>query len=510
MQKQPSTGKAEWTVLCYLAGQNDLSNDMVLAMNRMKQVGSLSPTGAGSNSSKKVNLLAQFASDGIGIPSQRFYLTKTGRSGRLFDDAVDSRVVSPRVEKDRLGGEYSGAPAALLDFIRWGVDHYPARHYMLVISGHGSGVEEDFLAPAENGQDAISLVELRAVLLEAKERIGKKVDLVGMDTCLMSMGEVCLMLRSSTDYLVGSEGFEPNSGWPYHKILGYLVNCSRMGRPVRPEDLARTVVTRYITYYKDYVTSGVSSHMAACRLNEANRFFDRLDELGDVLSRHLQIEPIRDALLLSHWEAQGYKGDHYVDVFDLGSRLLMRLKHLGHILKRSARTRLVHSSIEETIEAASRVRHAIRHGSGGMVVKSQVYGPAFQYSNGVSIYFPWAWVSDRYVNISQVLQEKALNRPDSRYPGRSRGWEPFLRRYVEATRRAPRFARHHRLPPGPETVQGEGSASAGPQGAILPGQRFVEPFTRFEQVARLNEIGSMKNPPLWYDGDRVIQAIRES
>jgi hypothetical protein len=40
-----------------------------------------------------------------------------------------------------------------------------------------------------------------------------------MDSCLMSNAEVCCEVAEHADYLVASEGWVANAGWPYHRVL---------------------------------------------------------------------------------------------------------------------------------------------------------------------------------------------------------------------------------------------------------------------------------------------------
>jgi hypothetical protein len=110
----------------------------------------------------------------------------------------------------------TGDPMTLLEFIFWGINNFPATHYMVVLAGHGSGAIDDFLLKDENARDSLTLHELRDVFELVKKKLrGKKLDILGMDSCLMSMAEVYYQLVGSVDYLVGAEGFEPSGGWPY-------------------------------------------------------------------------------------------------------------------------------------------------------------------------------------------------------------------------------------------------------------------------------------------------------
>jgi hypothetical protein len=56
-------------------------------------------------------------------------------------------------------------------------------------------------------------------LLKNKKGEPLQIDIVGMDSCLMSMAEVAHELRGSVKYMISSESFGPQSGWPYGRII---------------------------------------------------------------------------------------------------------------------------------------------------------------------------------------------------------------------------------------------------------------------------------------------------
>ena len=101
---------------------------------------------------------------------------------------------------------------------------------MVILAGHGAGTEEDFLlrdetTPAKKGirpsnpTSSLSMRELQKVFEKVKEELKIKIDILGMDVCLMSMIEVCYELNGLVEYLVSSESYSPTAGWPYRQIL---------------------------------------------------------------------------------------------------------------------------------------------------------------------------------------------------------------------------------------------------------------------------------------------------
>ena len=123
-----TNNKKKWTVMVYMAGDNSLDQNGLDDLSEMKKVGS----------TNDINVIAQFDRAQPGIPTRRFYLKK----GTTIDaDAVQS-----------LGETDTGDPAALIDFIKWGANSYPADHYMLVLWNHGQGWDDTDIYADERGK----------------------------------------------------------------------------------------------------------------------------------------------------------------------------------------------------------------------------------------------------------------------------------------------------------------------------------------------------------------------
>jgi hypothetical protein len=261
---------AGWLVLAYLAADNDLEGELLADLAEMERVGSTPGV---------VEILAQVdrargqdTSKGNWYGTRRYYVTR----------GSDRRKINSRLLAD-LGPTNTGDPGVLESFIRFGAQRYPARSTALVLLNHGSGfyVPPEMLsreekvpghdpssptarrrrrrpifhttrerlletAPQSRGiayddgaADCLDNQELKRVLATAHRVLGRKVDVVGMDACLMTMIEVAYQLRDHAQVLVGSEETEPGPGWPHAAILGDLT-----ARPsIMRAELGATVVT---------------------------------------------------------------------------------------------------------------------------------------------------------------------------------------------------------------------------------------------------------------------------
>jgi hypothetical protein len=111
-------------------------------------------------------------------------------------------------------------PENLSNFLEWGIKQYPAKHYAVVIGGHGAG----FLGCVTNGErrKMMRLPQLR----EALENSGAKPDLVVFNSCLMSSLETLTELSGTTPIVVGSQGPEHGLGMPLAQWATQLSKAS--------------------------------------------------------------------------------------------------------------------------------------------------------------------------------------------------------------------------------------------------------------------------------------------
>lgn len=220
----PPQTQAKWTILVYSAADNDLTDYQVDDIKEMETVGSDAHT----------NLVAQ-VDQGGDVGAARYLLQKS---------SDPSQISSPKVQD--LGATNMADPNQLADFIQWGMKRYPAEHTMVVISDHGNGwrgaVQDD------SHQGWMSCGMIREGFEKAQAATGKKIDVLGMDACLMASTEFAHEMKDVADYLVVSEQTEGGDGWNYSKILNpemlnNLKSMQTMKINVEPRQLAVLGVT---------------------------------------------------------------------------------------------------------------------------------------------------------------------------------------------------------------------------------------------------------------------------
>ncbi|MBW1976006.1 MAG: hypothetical protein JRI45_10640 [Deltaproteobacteria bacterium] len=232
--------KAKWTVMVYMAGDNNLDTAALRDIAEMARVGS--STKPADKSSDKVNILVQLdrANDFL---TRRFFIT---RGGGYRKDCIET------FEETN-----TGDPKILENFMLWAMEKYPANRYFLILWNHGGGWWEDprrsIAYDDSSDGDALDNGELKATLFSITKKLvgdpargGRPMDILGMDACLMNMVEVAYQLKDCVYVMVGSEEEEPFDGWPYDKVLQVLKN--RPGR--HPKTMGKEIVREYIKSYR--------------------------------------------------------------------------------------------------------------------------------------------------------------------------------------------------------------------------------------------------------------------
>ncbi len=265
--------EAAWTVLVYMAGDNNLTDEMAWGLQELKKKAAELEARRGRSAKDRINVVAHF--DPRGSRSRRYdFVPRSDINDPPppADKDGDLHLYESMIYTRRGNGAGNGrAPNPLDAFVSEQVSGLPrAKRYLLVLSGHGSGAVGDFLNDSDPAT-SLSIPELARILdaarraYEQKHGTKPRIDILGMDSCLMSNAEVCFEIREHADYLVASEGWVANAGWPYHRVLeAFLAGGTHADDSSAA--VAGRIATNYSAFYKDYEISGISTDIAVCRL----------------------------------------------------------------------------------------------------------------------------------------------------------------------------------------------------------------------------------------------------
>ena len=238
-----------------------------------------------------------------------------------------------------------------------------------------------------SGGDALDNRELRVVLAGIRDLLGRKIDLLGMDACLMNMVEVAWQLRDSVEVIVGSEIEEPFDGWPYAEILARLTARPRQDAAA----LARWIVRSYLASYRGKDETVTQSALDLSRIGAVTT---GIDALSEILLAALET----DAKLIraAREKSPRFYDDHYID-------LLCFVKNL-----RKRADGELRSKAEELIAA-------LKPGKGRLILSEGKIGQEVRGTGGLSIYFPADPINPAYRDLD--------------FCGACR-WRAFLERYL--------------------------------------------------------------------------------
>lgn len=121
-----------------------------------------------------------------------------------------------------------GSERAFSDFLKFGLEKYPAEQTAVVFWNHGGGSAVGVCSDALNGNDFLTLSEISSAL----ESVGlkKKLSFVGFDACLMANYETARILAPYAEKMIASEELEPSGGWDWKKTLENLSDLTEIAK----------------------------------------------------------------------------------------------------------------------------------------------------------------------------------------------------------------------------------------------------------------------------------------
>ncbi len=288
--------------------------------------------------------------------------------------------------------------------------------------------------------------------------------ILGFDSCLMSMLEIGYELKDVARTIIASEGNLPNAGWGYVPMFEKLISTLAEHTSEKMRDsstsvknAAKCLVEGFIEKQKKYAIGGRSVDLAAWDLDEVETVVAALSDLAVCLTEKLNLpklkkdgtlsaddifvyEELKKIILQSHIECQTFMHNQCVDLKDFCERLALECNCLAEHLTRAG---IKSSAFEEIRTKSGEVVKAV----GRCVLKSGFCGDEYQFSNGISLYFPWtgqafAATHFKYRYLKFVRGEKshqsetdaaqnanrAENEEQETGPGKS--WDDFLFYYL--------------------------------------------------------------------------------
>ena len=275
----PEPTQAERTVLIYLSGENNLTQDSQYPGESYMDF-DMEEILEGSYKLNNNQHLICFI-DSVGKDNKPYFIeVANGKAKEVY-----------RYESDF----YASDPAKFREVLQYTIDNYPAKEYGLVLWGHASGwiVHNDSVPNVlkarevtrgfgkDEGWDTNGSSKWMNItqMAQALETI-PKLKFIFADCCNFMCAEVGYELRNCAEYLIGSPAEIPGEGAPYHLMIEKLFSTS----PSFYNDICNCYYDYFIEAYtdpdyRDWDLAGYSVPLSTFRLDQMENLADATKQL---------------------------------------------------------------------------------------------------------------------------------------------------------------------------------------------------------------------------------------
>ena len=326
----------------------------------------------------------------------------------------------------------------VIDTARWAITKYPAKKYAIIFWNHGLGCLDpiqdknktthlqpynDFwrLAPLLGPQSteqhpgeylsralAHSIPADRSILFDDERNTylsneglntalktiseellgGKKIDLIGMDACLMGMIEIADQIKDYAAYFVASEEFEFAQGWPYGDIIGKIIAQPTMN----PKDLGKLIVNEFGAHYSNRTSYFT---LACIDLSYIQSIKECIHALSQTLLVAKKTDPERMRLFIqqARCQALSFSLSDYVDTHSFCKELIKLSTYvLDNPRNKTTPTPQISIDVLKKIQALTTQITSLIN----TAVVANTTGRYLSRAGGLSIYFPQRIIDRSY------------------------------------------------------------------------------------------------------------------
>lgn len=429
--------------MIYMAGDNNLSDDMITSINEIRTALSQARDGiCGFSYKSDVTIIVEYDTAFPTADSKRYIFSKKG-------------------EAETSKQETSNTCEAIKELVKTGLTEHKADKYALIISGHGDAFQGKTLLVDEHPPGIATVQELRKNISEVlSDNELEKLDILCFEGCVMNTLEVMYEFIGLADVWVGSQGSIPNYAWDYRNITKDLINSSK---PLDNDEFVKIIIESTKSFHSKYSFGGRSVDISACDLNKLESFVKDLGEIMLLLNYALLLpilditakgdkdnsknafdfmkHPILRMLLSAHWKSQTFMRNQAVDLLDFidifGKACKNYAEETQSMIKKSADLRYLPQILNLFFSLVSdKCQNLINHTKANKLVLSGMStGLDFHYANGISLFFPWTI-------LAFLMTEENYVGSDSKKEGLSftktltgKLWVTFLAHFIILTER---------------------------------------------------------------------------
>src|SRR5689334_1957277 len=263
--------KQKWTVMVYLAGDNNLTANCITVLQQLEAV----------NYDDSVCVLACFDSNTPWPKGSRYLAVNCRR--RKVQNGLNWEIHNDLIPPDERGHgfrppSFCDGAASLTDgqrmkrpevaeglrrFLNWAMkQNARSERYMLILYGHGPVVAGQSFLARDNPPSSLLLGDLKKILSEYFTPEAK-LDILACQNCVMNGIETAYEVRDQVKYMIGSQGLVLASGWPYEKIIGGLVE--KRDRPT--SEIVTMLLKACAKNLLDFSVMDRSSEQSVCNVD---------------------------------------------------------------------------------------------------------------------------------------------------------------------------------------------------------------------------------------------------
>lgn len=299
--KVKGPNELSWTIMYYVDADNNLEEAL---MHDLNEIESVNFAGQNVKVIALVDRISGYTSIDDGWSDTRAF--EIGYDSDGYDEELSKstkRIAIPGLNITT-SSEIEinmGDPDTLSTFISFCKTEYPADNYMLLFTNHGNGWRSEEnpvnlpykeLCNDDTDNDVLYMSEVRQGISAALSS-GEKLDIVGIDACLMGMVEVAYELKDVADILVASPELVHAFGYPYTAIFNKVKNFDG---DLTPVSLATIFVEEFSEAYTEgnavdnviegqaYLSTDPDHTLSAIDLSKITAVKDAIDSLAVDLS----------------------------------------------------------------------------------------------------------------------------------------------------------------------------------------------------------------------------------
>ncbi len=338
----------EWLIIYYGAGDNNLTDYLYSDLNEVEAVGSdenthivalfdagVKSTGQAQQSQQNQQNQQAQQTGNQQSPRREGHSTVKNPPYQVPAEFEGAKIFYLKPDKDRrkvnspviadLGQVNTADPDFMADVISAIIKKYPAKHVAIIVSDHGGGwlgaIEDEH--PKET---FMNLKNIKKMAEKVHKRLGRKIDLLGWDACLMASAEVVTALAPHVKIMVASEESEGGDGWPYPNIFAKtaiknIQSTLRQKIDATPEELAQMIVHGASTSPDQIETLAA---IKTTNVRRAKTLMKLVDDFSLAVLKAIEKDPsMKQKLQSLYRQTEDFGGWYFdfIDVFDFARRV---------------------------------------------------------------------------------------------------------------------------------------------------------------------------------------------